>query len=200
MSVTEITEYRLRDESTFNPMVILELLKQICITCGHISGEKFKAYQEKEQHTIFYVVGGWPAKKDYESFFTSDTGTKLISLSNSIFHAPMTQIVNLRSALVTDIERPIISLEQFEVTNAKDFDSKFSASSEVLASVTGSNIAYGYVDTAEVSRFVLVCGWKTVLERTKTTADREDYKQHVASLADLVTNLSTKHLEVNQFI
>lgn len=56
--VTEVSVYGLKDETAFNPMALLELLKQICTTRSNTSGQAFKAYQEKETFTHFYVIGG----------------------------------------------------------------------------------------------------------------------------------------------
>ena len=57
-NIAVIYRMKLKDEATFDPMTLLELLKQSCSILTTTSGFTCKAYQGKELYSNFFILSG----------------------------------------------------------------------------------------------------------------------------------------------
>ncbi|ORY87807.1 hypothetical protein BCR37DRAFT_404122 [Protomyces lactucae-debilis] len=111
MSLTEITSFSLRTSVAFNPMLVLEILRQFCAARCKRSGTIWKAYQEKEDYKVFYTVGGWADAAAHASDQVNQEDEKLMSMLDACFERPETKLYILRSDRITAIKGSILQLE-----------------------------------------------------------------------------------------
>lgn len=187
MAITEVTILKLRDASTFNPMTILELLKQMVATYGHVAKSSFKAYQEKEDYSKFYMIGGWDTVDTQQQFTTSELHGKLLQLFDSTLTVISIELLEMESQHVTTLREPIIAVEHHTVQDRDDFVHRLQKATSIETSTPG-----GFVHSSDT--YVTFTGTKTIQKDLNSIAKLYD------GTKALVSEHSICHIELNQFV
>lgn len=196
MAVIEVTIYRLQDATTFNPMAILELLRQAVTTYSHVSKSEFRAYQEKETHSKFYIVGLWKSLAAQTEFVASDIHGKLLSLLDCMLVVESIELIELHDDTALPMSQPILSLDYYTISKKADFDEAFELVKHHLATATNQSFIGGHRINSKI--FVLISGWKSVKDHTITFT--ENNVSFLTGLQSASTAHESRHIELNQFI
>lgn len=183
MTVTEITVLKLQNANTFNPMVILQLLQQMVTTYGHVAGFTFKAYQEKEVYSRFYVIGGWTSIEAQEAFVKSETHQKVLQLIESTLMIEARELIEMDAASLTAMSGPIVVMERWTLKNKQVFADLLTA---------GQNAPAGFITGADT--YIVFSSMKTVPKIDQVAESLDE------TMKKLTLHVETRHLEINQFI
>lgn len=143
-------------------------------------------------------IPGWSSIEAHEQFVSSELGQKLDSFLAGTFIKVESNCIHCDAAKITSFPRPILAVTQHTITNRLEFLERLSDVKEDLNHFTDGHTVGGF-DAKADNVFVLFSAWKTVSEHNQTIG-RDDHSKLAAVINAHVSDTSTKHIEVNQFV